>query len=543
MKTEENKALYLFLSIGIIFRVIMVIFHCTHYDDIGVANWIIYLLRTTENDTVGITKEFCNLWTYGPLQILLSQKLINEHMSYFLNIIMGRIPSLICNILFLFLMKNILQKIKPYEKKTIILIMCILSLSWENIIYSAQMEPYSIGILFSALVIYLMINKFYDNWNKTFVATLLFSLGCYAQYQLFILVFAAYIALFICNLKNKRSLLKIFFAGLINFTFSIPLLLFLLNTGKLSRSINWNIGKDGIFMYQNIPSENLLNKIFYTITFFSQNIFRCFKYLFLSDSFQSVSNILTIIFLLCASLGIYYIHKNKEYIILAIFNDLLTLIILIMVIKGNLTLGPSRHILFMEPIWIILIYFGILQLLNIQWLKKHYSKINTILICSIALLFAFSLTGELSTRKNFISEKYICSLINQYKPQFVFTERNLNDLYLFSVDGFSNSSEPLGNGWLEKININSQPQDKDTIILMSKNFNINDIRNIENSMRKQLEEKLIYFNLDIEWANLDRYKLIYKKEIYTNAETEYAREYYSNYPNGLYLYILEYCGN
>jgi len=119
----------------------------------------------------------------------------------------------------------------------------------------------------------------------------------------------------------------------------------------------------------------------------------------------------------------------------------------------------------------------------------------------------------------------------------------MNDLYLFNVGGFSNRSEPVKNGWLQSPNINIKPENNDTIILMSKSYTMDDIRNIENSMRKQLEERLNYFNLDMEWGNIDKYKLVYKEEIHTDAEVEYARDYYWNYPNGLFLYVLKYFEN
>ena len=336
MSKKAKHAVYFFILLGAVFRIIMVIVHYTHMDDIGVANYLIHLLRLTEDDEIGIAGKFSDFWTYGPFQTLITQKLVNENMSYSLNVIMGRLPSLLCNILFVFLIYNLLCKINEKEKCNlgIVLIICIVSLSWENIIYSAQMEPYSIGVLFSAIIIYFVMEKFYDSWYKTVLAVFLFTIGCYAQYQMFILVFAVYIVTFINNIRNKRNLIRVVFAGLFNFVFSTPLLLFLLKTGKLSLGVNtWNAGKDNIFLYH-IVEGTFFNNIGYTIEFFIRNLFLCFKYLFLADSFKYISNILTVILLLCATFGIYYIHKNKEYRIFAWFHDAVTIVLLIMIING-----------------------------------------------------------------------------------------------------------------------------------------------------------------------------------------------------------------
>lgn len=164
-------------------------------------------------------------------------------------------------------------------------------------------------------------------------------------------------------------------------------------------------------------------------------------------------------------------------------------------------------------------------------------------ICLIILLFVFSVPTEVATRKNLISEKYLCGLIDKYEPRFIFTEVNLNDLYLFNLGEFTNNSEPVGQGWLQNVDIEVTPRKNDTIILMSKNYSFDDIGNMDHTMRQQLAEKVNYFNLDTAWADLDNYTILYKKEVQTDAEVEYARKYYWNFPNGLYLYVLKYHEN
>lgn len=74
---------------------------------------------------------------------------------------------------------------------------------------------------------------------------------------------------------------------------------------------------------------------------------------------------------------------------------------------------------------------------------------------------------------------------------------------------------------------------------MSKNHSMDNIKVSDNYMRQQLEERIDYFKLDKKWTDFNDYTIVYRKEIQTDAEVEYARKYYWNYSNGLYLYVLK----
>lgn len=528
------------ILVGIVFRVLMAIIHFTHVDDIGVTNFIIHQQQITEGNEIDLATEAASFWTYGPLQILFTSNLVNENMSYLFNIFMGRLPSLFCGVVSVLLIYKLMKQINADEVYAMLLTIVLVSLSWENIIYSAQMEPYAMGFLFSVIMVYFVIQRFYEKWSTTILATLLFSIGCYAQYQMFMLVFAIYIVSFLGNMKNKQNLGRVIFTGAVNVVSSIPLLLFLFDTNKLSRSINWNMGKDGMFLYQNPAAGNVLEQVWYAITFFAKNIFICFKYMFLADSFYYIANIMTVVLLLLCGLGIWYVHKDKKYIIFAAFHDFMMIILLVMIIAGKLTLGPSRHILFIVPVWTMLIYFGAVQLKNMPCIGKWYIKILTVSICLSVALFVFSIPKEVSTRRNLVSEQQIQNLVDEYEPGIIYTDPYLNNLFLISVDGYSNLSKATWNGWLQKPDIGSRPQTNDKIILMSRNYTLDDFRDKET---ERIEGLLKYYNLDTEWSNFDKYSVVYKKEIRTDAEVEYARKYYWNYPNGLFVYVLEYRGD
>lgn len=524
---------------GIICRMYFSVFHFTHIDDIGVANTLI-LDKLQNCNTIEIINNFIEFWTYAPFQIVFTSKLVNENWNYIWNIFLGRLPSLIFGIsamLFLIYMikKNCCKEASGNH--VLLLLSAIIAFSWENIIYSAQMEPYEAGVFFSIVIIFFLLEKKYENWNESVVMTILLTIGCYSQYQIFMLVFSAYIVLFFSNIKNRRNLFRIIFIGFSNFILTLPLIFFLISSHKLEHSINaWNIGKGGIFQFD-LQSVNIINNILYVIKFLVRNTFLCFKYMFVSDSFEVISNAITLFLIVLFIYGIIILHCRKELRVFAFYNDTVHLFFGIMVFKQSLAFGPSRHILFLIPIWLVVIGFGGCNMIHV-FQSYHLENILKILTAGIVICFIFSLPDEISSRKNYMSEEYIQSIIDKYNPDIIYGHTFSCDLYLMNFENYSNFSEPVGRCWLQK-NAIDKPDMGSCIVLVSRTVPYEQFLSNEN-YSNQFEERIEYFNLDIKRANLNNYKLIYKKEIPSEAEVDYAGKYYQNYSNGLYLYVLEY---
>lgn len=234
------------LGIGI--RIFMAAVHFTHVDDTGAMNDIMSKKMMGLNE-IEIAKNF---WTYAPMQILFSAILVNNKLGYKMNIFLGRLPSLICGIAAMFMAVKFAKKFFETEKHRdalVVILTLICSLSWENIIYSAQAEPYEIVVLGGMILIYCMACKFYENWKSTVLAAIIFTVCCYSHYQFFILLFAMYVAVFICNMKNRKNIIRICAAGAGNFFLTIPLLILMKNTGMFDKTINWNIGIGGRFLF------------------------------------------------------------------------------------------------------------------------------------------------------------------------------------------------------------------------------------------------------------------------------------------------------
>lgn len=541
---KEHLIILIILVIGITIRVLFCLYHFTHIDDIGIAGRILLSKGVYKINEFQLANEFKDFWTYAPLQSILTAKLVQGNFSYKSNIFWGRIPSLLCGILLLLVIMKIFYELngKTLKKNyALIIVLIITSFSYENIIYSSQMEPYEIGVLISSLIIYLLIKEFWKTWKGTIVATIFLSLACYAQYQVYILVFALYIATFFTNIKNRKNCMRVVFAGIANFCSSLPLIIYLFSSGKLNMGLNaWNIGIDGRFAFS-FPQEGFFNQLFYIIKFFLENFFLCFKYNYIADSFEVIADITSIILMGFFVYGMFIIHRQKKYRLFAMYCDIVFVVMIFLILKGSLTFGPSRHILIFTPIWLCVIGIGIKECLSrLEERKKTFAL--AILLVSITMNFIVDLPEEISSRKNYLSENIINKLAEKYTPEFVWAFSDTPDLYLFNLDGYINNSEPTGRGWLKKVECDIDPEIGDNIMILSRSLKYSDLVSNEYYL-SSFQERIDYFGLNENWKELERYKIVYQKEIDTNAEVEYARDYYNNFPNGLHVYILEYQGN
>lgn len=91
--------------------------------------------------------------------------LVNRKQSYILNVFLGRLPSLVCGIFsipaaFFFMRKNM-------NGKVIVFPIILITLFWENIIYTAKAEPYVIVVLCGFLILFFLQANEYRNRTKS----------------------------------------------------------------------------------------------------------------------------------------------------------------------------------------------------------------------------------------------------------------------------------------------------------------------------------------------------------------------------------------
>lgn len=242
LRNSDREKIILFAVVfgGVVIRIFMAYWHFTHVDDIAC---LISFLGQHGTNEISQGKRFSTFFTYAPLQGIFISLLVNHSFPYKVNVFLSRLPSCFFGIFSIVIALKVVQFIAKKNIKYItILTVALLCFSWENIIYSAQAEPYTIIVFFGLLIILSAFQNFYESWKKTFIYLILFTLGCYGHYQFFILLFCYYIALFIYNLKKKDNRLRIVIIAFANLLCALPLILFFINNGRMTNGINWNRG-------------------------------------------------------------------------------------------------------------------------------------------------------------------------------------------------------------------------------------------------------------------------------------------------------------
>ena len=144
----------LIIGIGIFFRARSLISNWTSYDDIGVAVTMLFYDELKGLERFKSVKSAT--WTYAPLQLIFPAFILNNGMSYEEIIFWGRFPSFVFGVFSIFLQFVLVKKEENQKIYPPCLTALMLAVSWENIIYSTQMEPYEIGVFFVALITILL---------------------------------------------------------------------------------------------------------------------------------------------------------------------------------------------------------------------------------------------------------------------------------------------------------------------------------------------------------------------------------------------------
>lgn len=531
-KNKENKLLMILILLtiitAIIIRVIMCLKHFTHYDDFGVITTMVD--KSVESPWKRM--EFFSFWTYAPFQYLLSSGLINPLYKYEHNLFLGRLPSLICGILNILLIFKLATKIKKENKADILLLVVILlGFSWENIIYSSQMSPYSIGITF----ILLMLDKYIDlverktNIYDYVILTLINIIACFSQYQLYIFVFSLYASLFFIKIKQVKKngwkeIIYLVSSGLITVLSCIPILMVVFDKGLLNNGISWNVGLKHRFKL--VYSHSGILGIYDVIVYLIKNLVICIRTFFVYKSSNLFVNLIAILIFIISIVGFLYTNLKKKEWKYTLFFDLVLLIYLVMIISKKLLLSPSRHNMVLIPI--ILFYF-LYGMYVISKKKIWVSKVLTSLfVVAISGIFFFSFKEEYQNRENPINSNYFTDLANQYHPI------SISSIYwgIFSTNYLN-----IPGYWDYKTDVRTLAKTQDT------RHNVLLIYDIKNKLKQkdldQLLENMKKFDIPVEYKDSKKYKILYKLERKNITEIEYAYNQFKNYPNSFYCYVIE----
>jgi hypothetical protein len=443
-------------------------------------------------------------------------------------------------VLSIFLCHSLLSK-QNYRKEIVLWGDVLMALSWELIIYSAQMEPYIISVPFGFLILIVLTyweKKSISDKRLCLITVIVTVISCYSQFQLFLVVFTFYLAIFLSSLiqKNWKEIKLIIISGVATVISCVPLLCHMLKSNMLGRSINWNIGVHGEFLFDTTSCNNAVDYFIYTVSFFAKNTFLIIKYFFTTD-IAYVSNILAFVLLCFLVIGgirtahSAFVHKSRSSISIFLF----CLIYLFLIVIGKQVLGPSRHSIVLIPYLVILILSG-LQL-TIQYIKSAKAVKTLLLTLFLLELVPFSISAreEMHERSNKISQSIMDNVVETYHPAaIVGLEFRMFDFYIFDFyfNEYNNQPKWCEYSLLLKNGISCfEPGDK--IVFMS----CNQIKDSEIGKSVELVDNEIFTDFLAKY-NLN---LVSSEENTSNRTIDYAIGYWTVdlWPDGLCIYVYE----
>lgn len=456
----KASLIVLLLCLGLFARFYDLATHFSHCDDIGVAQTILenkatlslpyfrWTLRNTEYaDHDGIWKSSLRTadrfgllapgigltqyalgaisvprgWTYAPLQFALTPLFISPDQSYRQLLFWGRFPSLIFSALGLLFILLLHRRLDPKASFSYgVVSLCLLSLSWENIIYAKQMESYAIGVLGAVLLVVFMfarIERTDDSFKSLAVLGSVPAILSYAQYQLLFLApgfFAALLFAWSHDERNKgRVLCRMAIGGGTFIALITPLYLLFLR--KLAnRGLNWNVGPHQQFLFQLPSGGSLAEKVGYTLDYLIHNTFIVIKsnlaiVPFNHPVYAWLSALMLLLLLAgCISLGVTLDAKKRA---LACFFAVSAAVWLGLIFTQRITLSPTRHTLILLPYIAILVSEGLGFLFAQRWWRRvlpvSHAQASGVLALSLVCMFLSSFRTTITERHDPFSEAEI----------------------------------------------------------------------------------------------------------------------------------------
>ena len=354
-------------------------------------------------------------WTYAPLQFVFTSLLLNPSMSFEALLFWGRLPSVMFGVLSIVFMGKTVEVLYSDEKSSEyikLLMMCLLAFNSECILYSAQMETYEIGVLCVLLIIIYVYRKV--DGAIDYKTSIVMALFCYAQYQMFIFVFAFYLLFGMVALVNRdrEQVCKIIKSGALMVMIDVPCFAYFFMGHMYKRGVAWNVGIENKYLF----SMDKLN-LKYFAEFFIGNYYDYIKYLIIPGKIDGWSIPLILITMILSVIGIIslLLKKNKKKYI-GLYLGIVLLIYFFLIFAGALTFSPSRHMLIMVPVTLVLLTQGIYFCYEkiVQPFAKIFSGVLFVYVVVFLLLFMLEIPEQIDIRRNRVTKEQICSLMDKY---------------------------------------------------------------------------------------------------------------------------------
>lgn len=411
----------------------------------------------------------------------------------------------------------------------------VMAYSWENIIYSQQMEPYTIAVFFHILLL-IVLHKYHDSvfsWKRAVLFGLLAGFLSWGQYQILFCSVAFFAVITFLHRGEKYFILKSVLMG-ICFACAVQPLLGDIQT---TAGVNWNAGINGEFLFSTVYEGklSLIQMIAFPFKYFFSNTYITVRGMigFIPDEFSLLINLFTVLFLVLMSFGLYSLFiswkKDSAKSALFLYVLFLSLIWMGLIVIGKITLSPTRHSLVLLPVFILLAAEGIVFVFK----KRNWiPSVVTFLVIVQSVAFFYYYPKEVANRKDRFSEEEIEQLISQYKPGLVLSY-NFTDNILLMRNAHKFKHTDVRSHVTDEFLQNKDALEKYTVLK-----NLNPQRLLLVSTRSAWDKE---YNRSVELLlgiKMQEYKEIWKKEITSSMQVEYS-VLTSNGGNELYLKVME----
>ncbi len=484
--------------------------------------------------------------TNAPLQFIYTTLLVSPAQSYRELLFWGRLPSCIASILALFAMIYFYRRWDRTAQSGILIGLCLLAFSWENIAYAKQTYSYAIGVL----AITLLLGFFAEVMEAGKVSLqqlLMLSLGCAIlcnmQYQMHIFIPPFFLVLFFHQWKlraDKAALtLQFFLAGALFMLLMLPTWIFFLWPKLGSAAL-------GAADPQLAPAISHLNtgaeKLFEVLRFFIQNLYVVFqtKTGFAPEEsfvFRAFSILLYAFFLLgCWSCA--WSREEKKKLLFSFF--FLSLAMWLgMTTAHKLIFGVTRHTLILLPLFCVMVGEGFCYLTEkIRVFLDDPAVPETTrpaaMAAAVVLLavFLFHFGQFLEERRDPTDEKEILDVFYKYPP----------DVLIYSAQSFGFGEMKKLKAYTDKLQTDNSESGPEHIVAWisryaptRKNFETCDeTRALYNFKARQSARKLPFP------YPCNEYKIVYSIDKPSRVLTDFSRKFPQEmYSNSFFFYIFK----
>ena len=532
--------------------------HFSHYDD----NIISYLLKFKSSNSfseiINYAERISNGSTYAPLQFILTGSISNSEMSYNDILFWTRLPSLIMTflsfIIIIFISKQLYKN--DFLCYSIISIF-IIGFSWEDIIYSVQAEPYTIGLLAVVILFFtffFLLKKEVINKLTSISIGIILSILIFANYQVLFFLPGFFTALY-CSYVSKEnktlndnslvsplirikknlttltfamiSFLKDFYLALIILCISFVKLFNLFLSRLTGKGLNWNKGPNNEYFFDTSHLHGYWERIQYSILFFIKNSIVTFNSIVSIAQTTSILNhiYVTIVFILFA-IGIRSFYKSQQYLKRNFIYLFITtmLVWLVLIILKKITLSPTRHSLTLLSFVIIFsaegAYFLLQRIKNKTYLKQIISSSFILFF----LLIFFSGYGSIAKeRLDKFHPKKIEAILKKYDVSEIYAydwTANLSIMKYVSSN-FSLKASKMGSG-----------------LYLSNTKNNRNILFITHRGRKINDEFIKEFTISTNKDSLQDYEILFMENISSKIQIDFSDKT-KNGTNSLLYYIIK----